>query len=145
MKKEKNSIGIIACIVSIIIIVSAICAIFYLTNNDINYGILLIDRDVPVGNNITLAYDIKNGMFAPSVSDVCLDIWVYHLNDTLRALGLLHYYIPIYDLNREGQIKDQVNISAYCLDSGEYMVHTDLIYTTDMNYYKHLEIEFEIY
>jgi len=142
--KGKKSIGIIVCIVSIIITASVIGSLLYFTNNDINYGILLIDRDVPVGNNITLAYDIKNGMFAPSVSDVHLDIWVFHLNDTALDHGLLHYYIPIYDLNREGQ-KDRVNIASSLLDSGKYIIWTYLIYTTDRDHYKQLAMEFEIY
>ena len=141
MKKKKMLIGIK--IIVIIICVFIIGAIFYFNNNTINYGIWLIDSDGP-GGNITLAYDIKNGMFAPSVSDVYLDIWVFHLNDTFLQHGLLHYYIPIYGLNIEGQ-KDRVNIASSLLDPGEYVIHTDLIYRTDADHYKHLEMKFEIY
>ena len=141
MNKKKMLIGIK--IVTIIICVFIIGAIFYFNDNTINYGILLIDRDGPGGGNLTLAYDIKNGMFAPSVSDVYLDIWVFHLNDTHH--GLLHYYIPIYGLNKEGQ-KDRVNIASSLLDSGEYIIHTNLFYRTDVDHYKHphLEMKFEI-
>jgi hypothetical protein len=82
---------------SVMILIMLVCAaiigaIFYLNNNTINYGILLIDSDGSGDGNLTLAYNIKNGMLAPSVSDVYLDIWVFDLNDTHRAL--LHYYIP---------------------------------------------------
>lgn len=130
-------------IVAISIISGILGTILYVTNNDIMHGILIIDR-MPVGNNITLDYEIKNGMFAPSVSDVYLDIWVFHLNDTALDRGLLHYYIPIY-LNRDGGIKASKTIGTHCLDSGEYIVWTDLIYTTDRAHYKQLAIEFEIY
>ena len=139
MKKE-----LIAVIVFIIICTSIVGAVFYFNENDIVCGILITDRDIPVGDNITLDYEIKNGMFAHSVSDVYLDIWVFHVNDTALQHGLLHYFIPIYGLNNE-RIKDQVVISAYLLDSGVYVIHTDLVYRTDTDHYKHLEIEFEIY
>jgi len=136
MKKKSMGIRIIV----IVICAFIIGAIFYFNNNTINYGILLIDSDGPGDGNITLAYDIKNGMLAPSVSNVYLDIWVFRLNDTQH--GLLHYYIPIYGLNSEGQ-KDRVNIASSLLDSGEYVIHTTLFYKTDACYYKHLEMNFE--
>ena len=140
MNKKTKAIGLVAVIICAFII----GAIFYFNNNTINYGILLIDSDGPGGGNITLAYDIKNGMLAPSVSDVYLDIWIFHLNDTHRG-PLLHYYIPIHGLNREEQ-KDRVNIASSLLDPGEYVIHTDLIYRTDRgDHYKHLEMKFEIY
>ena len=135
MNKKTKSIGIVA----VVICAFSIGAIFYFNNNTINYGILLIDSDGPGGGNITLAYDIKNGMLAPSVSDVYLDIWVFHLNDTQH--GLLHYYIPIYGLNREEQ-KDRVNIASSLLDPGEYIIHTNLFYkTADVAYYKQPQLE----
>ncbi|GAH06497.1 unnamed protein product, partial [marine sediment metagenome] len=78
-------------------------------------------------------------------SNVKLDIWVFDLNDNIRDYGLLHYFIPIHDLNNE-IIKDQVVISAHYLDPGEYIVRTDLWYTTYLSYYKnYLEIEFRIH
>lgn len=140
MKKEL--IGIIVCI---IICTSIVGTVFYFNENDISCGILIIDRDIPVGDNITLDYEIKNGMFAPSVSDVYLDIWVYDLNDTTKWYGLLHYFIPIYGLNSE-RVKDQVVISAHFLDPGVYVICTRLQYTTDLSYLgKQLEMEFRIH
>ena len=140
MKKE-----LIIIVISISICALIIGAIFYSNNNNISYGILIIDGDIPVGDNITLVYEIKNGMFAPSVSDVNLDIWVFDLRDTNFQEGLLHYVIPIHDLNSE-QITDQVVISAHYLDPGKYVIRTRLTYTTDQSYLgKQLEMEFEIY
>jgi len=145
MTEEKTLIAIL-CILVIIIVALILGSIFYFTNNDITYAILLTDGEIPVGNNITLIYEIKNGIFAPSVSDIDLDIWVYHLNATGSSSGLLHYYVPIdVDLNREGGVEGQVAISAYHLDVGEYTIYTTLRYTTDGGYYKQLETEFEIY
>lgn len=134
MKKE-----LIAIIITIIICASIVGTIFYFNENDIKFGILITDRDIPVGDNITLHYETKNGMFAPSVSDVYLDIWVFHVNDTALHEGLLHYFIPSYNLSGV-----QV-ISAYLLDPGEYIVHADLVYRTDTDHYKHLEMKFRIH
>jgi len=144
MKKTTLNAVIIISIIITLSCVSIIGAIFYSNENDIVLGILITDNNIPVGDNITLHYEIKNGMFAHSVSDVDLHIWVYDLRDTHFQEGLLHYFIPIDGLNSE-RIKDSVIISAHYLNPGEYLVSATMNYRTNMNHYKYMETEFEIY
>jgi len=132
-------------IIAIIICVSILGTVFYFNENDIVYGISIMNHDIPVGDNITLHYEIKNGMFAHSVSNVDLDIWVYDVRDTNFQEGLLHYYIPVNVTLYSGGVEGQVAISAHYLDPGIYLVSATLWYKTDISYYKYLETEFEIY
>ena len=128
------------CLVPIIIIASLFISFLYLTEDEINYGISLFDKDIPRGYDIILNLDVKNGYFSHSLSNVSFDYWISYMNDT--PVGDVHsIYLIILDSGES--FKESIIVPTANLSANSYKVNTRLFY--DEIYYKQLELGFKIY
>ena len=57
-------------LIPILVIIIILLAYFITTNIDINYGVSLIDADIPQGNDALLTYEIENGWLSGLKEDV---------------------------------------------------------------------------
>jgi len=119
-KKAQTNIIMMVAVVIIIII---LFGIFYFTNNDIAYGITLIDGEIEQGQDAILHYEIKNGWFSGLKSDVKFKYQI--LVETEEKI------IPIGNMFRGDSVQDYIYLDTSNLDAGSYSVWTILWYKID--------------
>jgi hypothetical protein len=114
----------------ILIIIIFFILLFVFTNNDIQYGVSLIDGDIPYGTDVSLKYKINNGWLSGLKEDVKFKYSI--LNETNELV------IPIGDMVNGEQKEDIIDLDTSSLSRGKYTIWTVL-------WYKELGLELTIY
>jgi len=94
--------------------------VIYVTNNDINYEIKLIDADIEQGQDAILMYEINNGWFSGDKNNLEFKYYIPGvIEGVIAQLG---------NIGRGQTIKDSVYIYSSELPPGEYTVWTEIKY-----------------
>lgn len=120
-KKAQADIRIMAA--ALIIVIVTLFILFYSTNNDINFGVSLIDSDIEEGTDAMLHYEIRNGWFSGLKEDVQFKYYI--IDQTEEEV------VPIGDMPRGESRDNYVYLDASDLDAGSYSVWTILWYKID--------------
>ena len=120
---EKAQADIRIMVAALIIVIVLLFSLFYFTNNDINFGVSLIDSDIKEGTDAMLHYEIKNGWFSGLKEDVQFKYYI--IDQTGEKV------VTIGDMPSGESKENSVYLETSNLDAGSYSVWTILWYKID--------------
>lgn len=125
-------------LIPIVIVIIMLFALFYATNNDIQYGISLIDADIPEGTDAILHYEIGVGWLTGQKDNVKFK---YHIVGETEEQD-----ITIGDMKTGEKKEATITLDTSDLSHGKYTIMTVLEYWISGNgYTKFLTLELTIY
>ena len=134
IKKEAQ----INILITILIVALFLFVLFWSTNNDINYGISLIDNEIEEGTDALLHYEIKNGWLSGQKDNVKFK---YYIKDRT-----VEQIISFGDMDLGQTEEGTVELPTSSLSPNKYTVWTILEYKINgIVHTKELGLELTIY